>query len=154
MFEAFRFGIASQAVLVHLRDQPHRGLRREDVRPAARYSDEVVLRGALQFPTRPRRARGPAATYSASSHMAMPLMVIDVFIFSSGMPSKSTWKSSRELIGTPTLPTSGRAIGSSVVAALRGQVERDAQAGLPFSPSWTDRAHWRPWRWSGPRRCG
>ena len=40
-------------------------------------------------------------------------MVIDVFIFSSGMPSKRTWKSSRELIGTPTLPTSGRAMGSS-----------------------------------------
>jgi hypothetical protein len=29
------------------------------------------------------------------------------------MPSNSRWKSSRELIGTPTLPTSGNAIGAS-----------------------------------------
>jgi hypothetical protein len=43
----------------------------------------------------------------------VPLIVIDVFIRSSGMPSNSTWKSSSELIGTPTLPTSGRAIGAS-----------------------------------------
>ncbi len=53
------------------------------------------------------------ATYSDSSHMAVPLIVIDVFIFSSGISSKRTWKSSSELIGTPTLPTSGRAMRSS-----------------------------------------
>ena len=53
------------------------------------------------------------ATYSASSHIAVPLIVIDVFICSMGISSNSTCMSSRELIGTPTLPISGRAMGSS-----------------------------------------
>ena len=43
----------------------------------------------------------------------MPLIVIEVFICSMGISSNSTCMSSRELIGTPTLPISGRAIGSS-----------------------------------------
>ena len=54
-----------------------------------------------------------SARYSAYSHIAVALMVIDVFIRSSGMPSNSTRRSSSELTGTPTLPTSGAAISSS-----------------------------------------
>ena len=51
------------------------------------------------------------ATYKASKILAVALMVIDVVIFASSMPSKSTSKSSRESIGTPTFPTSPSAIG-------------------------------------------
>ena len=54
-----------------------------------------------------------SATYSASSHIAVPLIVIDVFICSIGMPSNSACMSSSDAIGTPTLPTSGRASGWS-----------------------------------------
>ena len=53
------------------------------------------------------------AMYMASSHIAVPLIVIEVFISSMGISSKSTCMSSTLLIGTPTLPTSGRAMGSS-----------------------------------------
>ena len=54
-----------------------------------------------------------SATYNASSHMAVALMVIEVFISSSGSPSKSVRISASVGTGTPTLPTSPRAIGSS-----------------------------------------
>ena len=47
--------------------------------------------------------------YSASSHAAVALIVIDVFIASSGMPSISAAMSPRCATGTPTLPTSPRA---------------------------------------------
>ena len=47
--------------------------------------------------------------YSASSQAAVALIVIDVFIVSSGMPSSSACMSPRWAIGTPTLPTSPRA---------------------------------------------
>ena len=47
--------------------------------------------------------------YSASSQAAVALIVIDVFIVSSGMPSMSARMSPRWAIGTPTLPTSPRA---------------------------------------------
>ncbi len=113
MLEAFHFGMASRQYSYIS------AMRRMDASggkmyvPRARYS---LIRSfcvvPCSFDSSSPRSRA-SATYSASSHMAVPLMVIDVFIFSSGMPSKRTWKSSRELIGTPTLPTSGRAIGSS-----------------------------------------
>ena len=48
-----------------------------------------------------------------SSHIAVALIVIDVFISSSGMPSNSVRISPRCGTGTPTLPTSPRASGSS-----------------------------------------
>ena len=51
--------------------------------------------------------------YSASSHAAVALIVIDVFISSSGMPSISACMSPLWAIGTPTLPTSPRDRGSS-----------------------------------------
>ena len=54
-----------------------------------------------------------AATYSASSHGAVALMVIDVFIRSSGIPSKTVRRSPRWPMGTPTLPTSPRESSSS-----------------------------------------
>jgi hypothetical protein len=41
------------------------------------------------------------------------LIVIEVFIWSSGMPSKSSARSSSVLTGTPTLPISGTASGWS-----------------------------------------
>ena len=47
-------------------------------------------------------------TYSASSHMAGALIVIDVFASASGMPSKSRRMSPMCDTGTPTLPTSPR----------------------------------------------
>ncbi len=47
--------------------------------------------------------------YSASSHGAVALIVIDVFISSSGIPSSSSAMSPRWEIDTPTLPTSPRA---------------------------------------------
>jgi hypothetical protein len=52
-------------------------------------------------------------TYSASSHMAVALIVIDVFMRSRGIPSRSARMSPRSTTGTPTLPTSPRASGES-----------------------------------------
>ena len=52
-------------------------------------------------------------TYSASSHAAVALIVIDVFIRSSGMPSSSVRMSPTCEMGTPTRPTSPRAIAAS-----------------------------------------
>ena len=81
--------------------------------PRARYSL------TMSFCVVPRNAvastpcSAALATYRASSHAAGALIVIEVFICSMGMPSNSTCMSSRELIGTPTLPTSGRAMRSS-----------------------------------------
>jgi hypothetical protein len=46
------------------------------------------------------------ATYSASSHMAVALIVIEVLACASGMPSNKARMSPMWLIGTPTLPTS------------------------------------------------
>ncbi len=54
-----------------------------------------------------------ATMYSASSHAAVALMVIEVFISASGMPSISAAMSPRCETGTPTLPTSPRASSSS-----------------------------------------
>jgi uncharacterized membrane protein YjgN (DUF898 family) len=61
---------------------------------------------------------------------AVALIVIEVFIFSSGMPSNRVRMSPRWPIGTPTLPTSPRARVVAVVAGLGRQVEGDRQAGL------------------------
>ena len=47
--------------------------------------------------------------YSASSQAAVALIVIDVFIWSSGIPSSSVRMSPSWAIDTPTLPTSPRA---------------------------------------------
>ena len=78
-------------------------------RNSFRMSFCVVPRSSRGF----ARWRSATATYSASSHAAVALMVIEVFIFASGMPSKSASMSAMWLIGTPTLPTSPAAIGSS-----------------------------------------
>ena len=53
------------------------------------------------------------ATYKASSHMAVALIVIEVFICSSGISSNRTRMSPRWQMGTPTRPTSPRAISWS-----------------------------------------
>ena len=47
--------------------------------------------------------------YSASSHMAVALIVIEVLVRSSGMSAKSARMSPRCPTGTPTRPTSPRA---------------------------------------------
>ena len=47
-----------------------------------------------------------ATSYIASSHIAVALIVIDVFMVSSGMSWKSRRMAPRCGIGTPTLPTS------------------------------------------------
>ena len=68
-----------------------------------------------------------------NSHIAVALIVIDVFISPSGMPSNSCRISPRCGTGTPTLPTSPRASDVvGVVAGLGGEVERDRQPGLPL----------------------
>ena len=54
-----------------------------------------------------------ATWYIASSHIAVALMVIEVFISVSGMSANSFRISPRCWIGTPTLPTSPRASGES-----------------------------------------
>ena len=54
-----------------------------------------------------------ATWYIASSHMAVALIVIEVFISASGMSLKSLRISPRCGTGTPTLPTSPRASGLS-----------------------------------------
>src|SRR5215218_3223023 len=73
----------------------------------------------MSFCTVPARRAGSAPccsarpTYIASSHVAVALIVIDVFISSSGMPSNRVRISPRCGTGTPTLPTSPRASGWS-----------------------------------------
>ena len=73
----------------------------------------------MSFCVVPRSSAGPTpcssalATYNASNHAAVALIVIDVFICAGGMPSSRVRMSPRWLIGTPTLPTSPRAIGES-----------------------------------------
>jgi hypothetical protein len=51
--------------------------------------------------------------YSASMYIAGALIVIEVFICSSGMPSNSARTSPMWEIGTPTLPTSPLASSAS-----------------------------------------
>ena len=53
------------------------------------------------------------ATYRPSIHAAGALMVIDVFMSPWGMPSSRVRMCPRWATGTPTLPTSPRARGSS-----------------------------------------
>ena len=95
-------------------------LGRERVGPAGEVLlDDVVLGGAGQLggDLLGRRASGfcSSATtwYIASSHIAVALIVIEVFISVSGMSSKSRRISPRCGTGTPTLPTSPRASGES-----------------------------------------
>ena len=78
---------------------------------------------------RPAPRRWPRR--APSSHAAVALIVIDVFISPGGMPSSSVRMWPRWATGTPTLPTSPRASGVvGVVAGLGRQVEGDRQAGL------------------------
>ena len=51
--------------------------------------------------------------YMPSSHIAVALIVMEVFISASGIPSNSVRISPRCGTGTPTLPTSPRANGLS-----------------------------------------
>jgi hypothetical protein len=53
------------------------------------------------------------ATYRASSQTEVALMVIEVFIWASGIPSNTPRISPRWQMGTPTLPTSPLAIVAS-----------------------------------------
>ena len=57
--------------------------------------------------------RFATAAYIARRIAAVALIVIEVVTSPMGMPSKSRAKSSRELIDTPTFPTSPATLGSS-----------------------------------------
>ena len=108
---------ARHAVLAErerVRDEPHGGAGREDVRaPGDVLLQDVVLHGAGQARRRhARRARPPPRRGTAGSR-AVALIVIEVETRSSGMPSSSSPMSSRLEIATPTSPTSLRAIGVS-----------------------------------------
>ena len=94
-------------------------MRRFDAGGGKMYVPRLRYSFTMSFCTVPARRAGSApcssasATYIESSHMAVALIVIDVFISSSGMPSKSVRISPRWGTGTPTLPTSPRASGWS-----------------------------------------
>ena len=64
----------------------------------------VSLRRSIPFSS-------ATVTYRASSQAAVALIVIEVFISSSGMPSSRLCMSPLSTIETPTLPTSPRASG-------------------------------------------
>ena len=69
--------------------------------------------------------------YSASSQAAVALIVIDVFIWSSGMPSRSV--SHVALVRDRDADLADLAAGELVIGVIAGlgrQVERDRQAGL------------------------
>ena len=91
--------------------------------------------------------------YSASSHIAVALIVIEVFIVASGMPSNSARMSPRCATGTPTLPTSPRA-SAGPGRSRSGWAGRTRPRG-PSGPSrgCAGRARWRPRRWSARRTC-
>jgi hypothetical protein len=73
----------------------------------------------MSFCTVPRSFAGSTpcrratASYSASRMAAVALMVMLVLTWSSAIPSSSAAMSSIVSIGTPTLPTSPRAISAS-----------------------------------------
>ena len=73
------------------------------------------------------------ATYSASSHMAGALIVIEVLASASGMPSNSVRMSPMWLDRHPDPAdlTPGQLV-VGVVPGLGGQVERDREPGLPL----------------------
>jgi hypothetical protein len=113
-------------------DQRSDGFGREDVGAARQiFLDDVVLRRACSLARR-RPVRVGHRDVERQQPGAVALIVIEVFICSSGMPSNSARMSPRWATGTPTLPTSPRARMWSVVAGLGRQVEGDGQAGLPL----------------------
>ncbi len=92
--------------------------------------------------------------YSASSQAAVALIVIEVFISPSGMPSISAAMSPRWAIGHADLADlAARELVVGVVAGLRRQVEGDRQARLALLRGCAGTARWRPSPWSAPRRC-
>ena len=70
-------------------------------------------RSSLVEPVETSFCSSATTWYIASSHIAVALMVIEVFIPVSGMSSNSLRISPRCGTGTPTLPTSPRASGES-----------------------------------------
>ena len=91
--------------------------------------------------------------YSASSHIAVALIVIDVFIAVSGMPSNSRAHVAQVRDRHPDLAdlaAGQRVVG--VVAGLGGQVEGDRQPGLPLGEVQSGTARWTRPPTSAPRR--
>ena len=68
---------------------------------------------AVALPSGTPSCSSATTWYIASSHIAVALIVIEVFMSVSGMSSKSLRISPRCGTGTPTLPTSPRASGES-----------------------------------------
>ena len=81
--------------------------------PRDRYSFTMSFCVVPWSSPRGTSCRSATATYSASSQAAVALIVMDVFMRPSGMPSNSASMSSTFAIGTPTLPTSPAASGWS-----------------------------------------
>ena len=137
------------------------GAGREDVGAAGQVLlDDVVLRGAGQRAHRrpgPRRrlACSSAATwYSASSHIAVALIVIEVFIVASGMPSKSAPHVAD--VADRHADLADLAAGQDVVrvvAGLGGQVEGDGEAGLALVEVAAVERVDSPRRWSARHTC-
>ena len=81
--------------------------------PRERYSFKMSFCVVPIRAARSTLCSSATAMYSAKSHIAVALIVIDVFMSSSGIPSNSARMSSIDVIGTPTFPTSPDAIGAS-----------------------------------------
>ena len=135
----FHVGTCLHRVADQVDGQALRRLGREDVGAARQVLlHDVVLRRARELLAGRRPARSASAMYMPSSHIAVALIVIDVFISSSGMPSNSVRISPRCGTGTPTLPTSPRASDVvGVVAGLGREVEGDRQTGLALARGWS-----------------
>ena len=79
-----------------------------------RYPSEYLhdrLPGAVNVPlseVRSTPCSSPTTMYIASSVAAGALIVIEVVTWSSGMPSKTRWRSSTVSMATPTRPTVAR----------------------------------------------
>ena len=116
----------------HVGDQPQRRRGREDVGPAREVLlDDVVLRGARQLPRRSTPCSSATATYSASSHIAVALIVIEVFISveRDAVEQRAHVAEVADRHADLADLAAGE-LGVGVVAGLRRQVEGDRQAGL------------------------
>ena len=98
----------------HVGNQTQGRLGRKDIGPARKiFLDDVVLRRPRQLVSVQTPVSPPARCRERSSQAAGALMVMEVFMRSSGISAKSSRMSPRWAIGTPTLPTSPRASGWS-----------------------------------------
>ena len=110
----FHFGISAVVNAIVSVVRRSAGLGGKIYVPRARYSLMMSFCVVPCSVSRATPCSSASATYNASSHAAGALIVIDVFIRSSGKPSNSARMSPRWPTGTPTLPTSPLASASSL----------------------------------------